>query len=373
MTVLDLLPQHYRPAPPPVEVIEAFPIGVVGCGGIMRGAHLPAYQRFGYRIVAACDAVEANARAAAESFGIPRSTTRLEDLLDDPQIKVIDLAVHATQRRPLVERIAASGKHILSQKPFAMTYADAAHMVEVCERAGVTLMINQQARWAPAHRALKLVLESGLLGHIYSMLHVNRAFQDQPGSWYVQLPHFNIVDHGIHYIDLTRYYTGQTPLRVKATTTTMPGQVAVTPMIYSILCEYAPEAQVMSTLHFNNIVQVRAALSRYEWFLDGTEGSVVASQSELSYATKDHPERKITIPIEGTWFPEAFGGSMGELLTALAAGRPPQTNGRDNLNSVKIAYAAVESSQTGRTVALDEIGDAPPPSTTTATTAGGPS
>jgi predicted dehydrogenase len=353
--MLDLRPEDYRPAPPPKEIVEQYPIGVVGCGGIMRGAHLPAYRTFGYRVLAACDVVEENARRAAEQFGIPRSTTRLDDLLDDPQIQVIDLAVHAAQRPPLVEKIAAAGKHILSQKPFAMRFADAQHMVETCERAGVTLMVNQQARWAPAHRALKRVLESGALGHLYSVLHVNRSFQDTPGSWFVALEHFNIVDHGIHYLDLSRYYTGRTPLGVKATTTMVPGQAAVSPMIYSVLCEYEPDAQVMSTLHFNNIVPVRQTLGCNEWLLDGTQGSVVASQTELTLATKDNPYRKQTIAIQGTWFPEAFGGSMGELLTALAERRPPLTNGRDNLSSIKIALAAVESSETARTVDLAEI------------------
>jgi hypothetical protein len=143
-------------AHPALPAEEQFAIGAVGCGNIMRGTHLPAYKTFGYRVVAACDVVEENARRAAEHFGIPRATSRLDDLLDDPEIAVIDLAVHASQRRPIIERIAAAGKHVLSQKPFALTYADARHMVETCERAGVTLMVNQQARWAPAHRALRL-------------------------------------------------------------------------------------------------------------------------------------------------------------------------------------------------------------------------
>ena len=353
--VLDLRPADYRPQPPSKEVIEQFPIGVVGCGGIMRSAHLPAYERFGYRVLAACDVVEENARLAAEKFGIPHFTTRLEDLLDDPAIKVIDLAVHASQRRPLVERIAAAGKHILSQKPFALHYAEALSMVETCERAGITLMVNQQARWAPAHRALKLVVESGLLGHIYSVLHLNRSFQDVAGSWFVQLPHFNIVDHGIHYLDLSRYFTGQTPLRIKATTAMVPGQHAVSPMIYTVLAEYTPEAQLMATLHFNNIVAVQRSLGRYEWFVDGTGGSAMASPSELVVATKDNPDRRHVLAIQGTWFPEAFGGSMGELLRALAEGHPPATSGRDNLHSVKIAYAAVESSEHGRAVELADI------------------
>lgn len=351
---ISLRPADYRPAPPPRDVIERFPIGVVGCGGIMRGAHLPAYRAFGYRIVAACDVVEAQAHRVAEEFGIPRATSRLEDLLDDPQIKVIDLAVHASQRVPLVERIAAAGKHILSQKPFALTYPDAAHMVEVCRRGGVTLMVNQQARWAPAHRALKRVIDSGVLGHVYSVLHVLRAFQDVPGSWYVQLPHFNIVDHGIHYLDLSRHFTGQTPLRVKATTTRVPGQVAVTPMIYTILGEYDPAAALMSTLHFNNIVQVRESLGRHEWFVDGTHGSAVCSQTELRIATTDDPRTTRVVALQGTWFPEAFGG-MGELLTALADGRPPLTNGEDNLQSIKIAFAAVQSAETGTAIPLAEI------------------
>ena len=359
---IALRPEDYRPAPPPREVIEQFPIGVVGCGGIMRGAHLPAYRGFGYRVVATCNVVEENARLAAAQFGnpstgrlMPRATSRVDDLLDDPEIKVIDLAVHASQRVPLVERIAAAGKHILSQKPFALAYADAAHMVEVCRRAGVTLMVNQQARWAPAHRALKRVIDSGVLGHVYSVLHVLRSFQDVPGSWYVQLPHFNIVDHGIHYLDLSRHFTGLTPLRVKATTTRMPGQVAVTPMIYSILCEYDPGAELMATLHFNNIVQVRQSLGRHEWLIDGTLGSAVCSQTELRIATVDDPYDNRVVALQGAWFPEAFGGSMGELLTALAERRPPLTSGEDNLSSIKIAYAAVQSSEAGEAVALANV------------------
>jgi predicted dehydrogenase len=355
MPHIELRPDDYRPAPPPDAILQRYGIGMVGCGSIARGAHLPAYRDFGYRVLACCDILAANAEAAAKQFGIPRATTRLEDLLDDPAILVIDLAVHASQRVPLVQQIAAAGKHILSQKPFALNFADAHRMVEICREAGVTLMINQQARWAPAHRALKILLEREVLGHVYGVLHLNRSFQDVPGSWFVALEHFNIVDHGIHYIDLSRYFTGLTPLRVKATTTMVPGQVAVSPMIYTILCEYAPEERVMSTLHFNNIVHA-PHLRRYEWFVDGTEGSAAASQTELVVSFRGTPDEKQVFAIQGRWFPDAFGGSMGEMLRAVAEGREPETSGRDNLSSIRIAYAAVESSQTGRTVELEDIG-----------------
>lgn len=344
MRCVDLDAADYLPRPPDRH---DYGIGLVGCGGIANGAHLPAYRTCGYRVVACCDIRPDAAASTAQKFGIPRWTTDLDEFLSDPDVQIVDLAVHATQRRPLVERIAAAGKHILSQKPFAMNLADAQRMVEVCEAAGVTLMVNQQARWAPQHRAVKVLLDRGIIGHLYSVLHVFRGCQDVAGSWYAALENFNIIDHGIHYIDLTRCFTGLTPIRVKATTTMVPGQHAISPMIYSITCEY--DTPVMATLHFNNIIRA-SGLHGYTWYLDGTEGSIMATHTTIELCFKESPRERQVIHVQGSWFPDAFGGSMGELMQALTEGRAPQTSGRDNLQSVKIAYAAVESSQTGKAV-----------------------
>lgn len=351
MKTIELKPEEYQPKPPEKK---DYGIGIVGCGGIVRGAHLPAYRQFGYKVVGCCDINPEAVRIAQEQFGVPFGTTNLDELLARPEVDIIDLAVHANQRLPLVEKIAKAGKPILSQKPFAMNWEDAKKMVEICEKAGVTLMINQQARWAPAHRAVKVLIDRGVLGHIYSVLHLHRSFQDFPGSWFVALENANIVDHGIHYIDLSRYFTGLTPVRVKATTTMVPGQSAVSPMIFTINCEYEPQHQVMAMIHFNNIVPT-SALHKYEWYIDGTEGSLVASQSELVISFKDNPSHRQVFAIHGRWFPDAFGGSMGEMMQALTEEREPQTSGRDNLNSLKIAYAAVESSNTGQAVELSKF------------------
>jgi len=350
VTAITIEPQEYRPAPPDAEITARYGIGIVGCGTIVRQAHLPAYRNFGYRVVAVCDIVEEAARSTAEQFEIPYWTAHVDELLARPDVDVIDLAVHASQRRPLVEKIAAAGKHILSQKPFALSLEDARYMIDVCQQAGVTLMVNQQARWAPSHRALKLLVERGVLGHLTSVLHVYRGFQDIPGSWFVKLEHFNILDHGIHYIDLSRYFTGMTPQRIKATTAMMPGQAAVSPMMYTILCEYEPRAQLMTTLHFNNIVLAQPT-HQYTWWLDGTLGSASASLSELTIALNDQEEAQ-HIKLEGSWFPDAFGGSMGELLQAIAEGRQPMTSGEDNLATMHMAKAAIESAESGCSVEI---------------------
>jgi len=346
MKAIELNPEEYQPKAPEKH---DYGIGIVGCGGIANGAHLPAYAKFGYRVVVCSDIRKEAVDSTMQKFNIPQGSTDIGVVLDNPDVKIVDLAVHATQRLPLVEKIAAAGKHILSQKPFAMNFEDARKMVEIAKKADVKLMVNQQARWAPAHRAVKILIDRGILGHVYSVMHINRNFQDAAGSWFAALENFNIVDHGIHYIDLSRYFTELTPKRVKATATMVPGQNAVSPMIYTINCEY--DAQVMTTLHFNNIISA-ASLRSYTWYVDGTLGSIVATHSTAEVCFKDSPHEKLVIQIQGSWFPDAFGGSMGEMMLSLTENREPEASGRDNLNSIKIAYAAVESSKTGRTVEL---------------------
>ena len=346
----DLQPADYQPVLPSDL---GYGIGLVGCGIVVSDSQVPAYKKAGYRVVACCDKIEERAHSVAANFGSPLVTTNLEELLSHPEVQIVDLAVHHHQRLPLVEQIAAAGKHIFSQKPLAPSLREAERIVEICRNAGVTLMVNHQARWAPPHRALRLLVERGVLGHVYAVTHFHRAYQDH--GWYAEREDFNIVDHGIHYIDLSRYFTGYTPLRVKTTTTMVPGQNAVSPMIYTILFEYEHSSQVMTTLHFNNIVSA-PALHDQLWFLDGTHGSALLSDppgtAKLSLSFKDSPEQVQTFEIAGTWEYEGFAGSMGEMLLALEEGREPESSGRDHLESLRMAFAAVESANSGDSVEL---------------------
>ncbi len=349
---VDMQAADYQPVLPSGL---GYGIGIVGCGITVCDSQAPAYMKAGYRVVACCDRIEESAHGAAANFGSILVTTELEELLSHPEVQVVDLAVHHHQRLPLVEQIAAAGKHILSQKPLAPSLREAERIVEICRDAGGTLMVNHQARWAPPHRALRLLVERGVLGHVYAVTHIHRA--DQDFGWYAEREDFNIVDHGIHYIDLSRYFTGYIPLRVKATTAMAPGQNAVSPMIYTILFEYEPSSQVMTTLHFNNIVSAPALHDQF-WFLDGTRGSALlsdpAGRAKLSLSFKDSPEQVQTFEIAGSWEYEGFAGSMGEMLLALEEGREPASSGRDHLVSLRMAFAAVESADSGESVRLRE-------------------
>ena len=342
--------EDYRPKPPSGR---RYRIGLIGCGGIANGAHLPAYRDFGYEVVACSDIDPEAVESTQARWGIEAAGTDPGVVLNNPQVEVIDLAVHPHARLKLWPALLEAGKPILSQKPFAMTWEDAVWMANSARDAGVTLMINQQARWAPAHAAIKLLIDTGICGPLFSVAHVRRGYQDQPDKWWRDVVNFNIVDHGVHFLDLIRHFSGRTPDAVSTTTAMMQGQNAVSPLSHTLALHF-DSGDLTAIDHFNNIVQSRAGHSEF-WHVDGAHGSITGTPQWVDVTQRDEPERRVRFPIEGSWFPEAFGGSMGELMAAMNEGREPLTSSRDNLNSIRIAAAGVRSSDEGRTVRLEEF------------------
>ena len=133
------MPRTYRPN-----------IGVIGAGGIVA-AHLDAYRTAGWQVAAICNRTLAKAEAKAAEFApTARVTDRWQDLIDDPDIDVLDITPHPADRMPLIEAALRAGKHVLSQKPFVLDLDQGAALVSLARDNGVKLAVNQNGRWAPA-------------------------------------------------------------------------------------------------------------------------------------------------------------------------------------------------------------------------------
>src|ERR1700719_1615969 len=114
-------------------------IGIIGAGGIVNYAHLPAYKKAGFKVVGLTDKNHAQAEKTAREHGIPRVYASTDELLSDPEIRIADVAVYPDVQLGIVEQVAAAKKHLLCQKPFADEYGKAVRCVDLAQRANVKI------------------------------------------------------------------------------------------------------------------------------------------------------------------------------------------------------------------------------------------
>ncbi|MCD6507270.1 Gfo/Idh/MocA family oxidoreductase [Candidatus Poribacteria bacterium] len=197
--------------------MEKVRIGVIGAGGIFKGAHMPAYKELSdvTQVVWVCDRDEEAARRGAESLGA-RWTTRLEDVLEDDGIEAVDICT--PKHREIIEAAASASKHILCEKPLEFTLEDCDACIEAAKRAGVILMVAENYLFDPVILEIERALNEGKLGELRRL----RLFQGWKGapasSWRRRRAMAGggcLMDDGVHLIALARYFMGE-PTEVQA-------------------------------------------------------------------------------------------------------------------------------------------------------------
>src|ERR1043166_7059977 len=142
-----------------------FRIGVLGAGFIINDCHLVAYRKAGFNPVAIASRTRARAEEAARRHGIAKVCESPAALLEDQSIEVLDIAVPPKAQLGWIKAACDRGivKGILAQKPLGTNYAEAVEAVEACQRAGITLAVNQNMRYDQSVRAAKTLLENGVI------------------------------------------------------------------------------------------------------------------------------------------------------------------------------------------------------------------
>ncbi len=187
-------------------------IGIIGCGGIAGGKHLPALKALNRAdLVAFCDIIPERAQKRAAEYGTPDAQV-YEDyhrLLEDKSIDVVHVLTPNRMHAQITIDALEAGKHVMCEKPMAKTAADARAMVEAAAKSGKKLTIGYQHRHKPESRYLKSVIERGDLGDIY-YAHAYSVRRRGTPNWGVFLNEFEqgggpLIDIGTHSLDLTLY------------------------------------------------------------------------------------------------------------------------------------------------------------------------
>lgn len=341
---------------------KRYGIGIVGAGGIVRSAHLPAYQKAGFRVEAIYDTDHARAEEAAREFGIARVCRSEAELLDLAEVAIVDIAVPAEAQPAIARRALEAGKHLLCQKPFAMSLEEARAIVDAAEKAGRRVAVNQNMRFSPVMLAMRTLIERGWLGELVGgEIQVNVNTPWDLWEWILSLDRLEILYHSIHYLDALRSLLGN-PSSVYCQGLRYPGQRAKGETRTTTLLEYPDERRGLVRVEHNNpndesdwIAQVRFEGSKGT--AKGSFGALfnypVGRGDTLSYRAQEVTGDAWVEPrLVGKWFPDGFVGTMAELMCSLDEEREPLHSGRDNLHTLELVFGAYRSMEEHRPIPL---------------------
>ncbi len=184
-------------------------IGIIGCGGIANGKHMPSLAKIPeVEMVAFCDLIEERAQKAAQEYGAPgaRVFTDYRELLK-LDLDVVHVLTPNKQHSFITVDALEAGKHVMCEKPMAINSAEAKKMLDAARRTGKKLTIGYQSRFRQDSMYLKKLCEAGELGEIY-YAKAQAVRRRAVPTWGVFLDAENqgggpLIDIGTHALDLT--------------------------------------------------------------------------------------------------------------------------------------------------------------------------
>lgn len=190
--------------------MEKSRVGIIGCGGIANGKHMPALSKVKEaEMVAFCDLVPERAEKAAKHYGAEGAKiyTDYRELLSDGSIDTVHVCTPNRSHSEITVAALAAGKNVLCEKPMAINYAEALKMVEAAKKSGKLLSIGYQNRYRPDSLFLKAECEKGTFGDIYWAKAKALRRRAVP-TWGVFLNEYEqgggpLIDIGTHSLDLT--------------------------------------------------------------------------------------------------------------------------------------------------------------------------
>jgi UDP-N-acetyl-2-amino-2-deoxyglucuronate dehydrogenase len=331
----------------------------VGCGRISRN-HLEALPQIdGLSLTAVCDAVEARAREAGEAYGVPWFRS-YEQMLAEAPCDVVTLATPSGLHPQHGIAAARAGKHVVSEKPMAISLAGADALVQACDAAGVHLFVVKQNRLNPAVQLVKRAVDKGRFGRIYMANCTVRW--TRPQDYYDQAPwrgtwEFDggaFMNQASHYVDLIQWLVGPVE-SVIAKTATLARRIET-------------EDSGAAVLKFRNgaLGVMEVTMLTYPRNLEGSitvlgeRGSVKIGGTAVNkvehWTFADYDDDDKLVETASTNPPNVYGfghaGYYRNVLSVLRGEAQADTDGRAGRKSLELILGIYESAKTGREVPL---------------------
>ena len=329
--------------------------GLIGASTIASEHMIGAIRANGGEVVAVLSSDASRGRNYSETRGIPRSTTELAALVEAPDIDAVYISTTNELHRDQLFAAAAAGKHVMCEKPLALTLADARAMVAECKRRGVVMGTNHHLRNAATHRAMRDAIAEGRIGkrlfaRVFHAVYLPPHLQ----GWRIKTPGAGggaILDITVHDADTLRFVLGDEPESVSA----MVSRAG--------MAETGLEDGVMGVVRFaggtlaqfHDAFTTRYATTGFE--VHGDEGSLVATDCMTQQPKGDVVLRTSegTVPLS-LMHENLYVRSIRLFQDATAGVGAPAATGEDGICSLALALAAIEAAKAGRETSIASQG-----------------
>jgi predicted dehydrogenase len=342
------------------------PIVVIGAGGIVRAAHLPAYEKAGFPVIALMDQDRDKAAALAAERGIARVFASLPEAVRfAPRDAVFDIAVPASQLAHILPHLT-DGATVLMQKPMGETLQEARAIRDLCRAKHFIAAVNFSLRYSPNNLAIAALANCGLLGEIHDIEVQTSTFTPwHLWTFLATAPRLEILYHSIHYFDLIRSWLGD-PRDVYARTVKNPHTANLAATKTIAILNYGDAKRVFVATNHNHNFGSEHQHSFVQW--EGVHGAArITMGVNLDYPsgkpdTAEYAPRPSNascwqpLPVTGNNFPDAFMGTMGALQSyAEGSASTLPSHFEDAFHTMALVEALYRSSERhGEPLPLDE-------------------
>jgi 1,5-anhydro-D-fructose reductase (1,5-anhydro-D-mannitol-forming) len=320
--------------------------GLIGASTIAAEHMIGGLRLAGQDVAMVQSSTTARADAFAKTHGLPAATTVLADMLSDQGIEAVYISSTNEKHHAQAMAAIAAGKHVLCEKPLALTQAEAAEMVAAAGKAGRVFATNHHLRCSGSHRAIRDVIRAGRVGRVLSLRLFHAVYLPAHlQGWRIDNAEAGggvIPDITVHDADVARFLLGETPISVVAQMTASGMGQGVEDSAMSVWT-MPSGAMVMAHESFTH----RFAASGLE--VHGTEGSIFATG-----VMTQRPLGEITLITAAGAEPISYSAhslyleSVKDFLAAVAGKGVPAATGEDGIASLAIALAVRDAARTGQ-------------------------
>ncbi len=316
-------------------------------------SHVEGALNYGAEIAAICDCDEDNLRFAGERYGIPEEkwVTDYMDIVNNKDINVVSVAIPDQQHKKVACDLLRAGKHVLCEKPLALTREDIEEIVKVADESNCKFMVGQICRYTPAFEKAKEIIESGTIGEIYFVeSEYAHDYMKIVDNWRADPKRHGVIGGGCHAVDLLRWLAGD-PLEVFAYGT------------HKLLPQVPYDGATIAIMKFDDNVAGKVFVSTgckrdytMRTLVYGTKGTLICDNTSptMTLFVVDEDEvtqepQTIEIEVNNHNATKEFE----DFADAILNDKPVPTDAREGAKTVAVCLAIVESSTTGKVVEPD--------------------